>query len=118
MEVERLITAEDKRILQREISMKIKDFRGVGPQSHVIKDLGNELEITVKGTLVPVEKYFFQTYGQEYINAVYKFYFETVELAVKQLDDALNNKYQLSLIRWEPDFLNDSIKWVLQYTQS
>ena len=113
-----MITAEDKCILQREISLKIKNFRGVGPQSHVIKDLGNELELTVKGTLVPIEKYFFKTYGQEYIDAVYKFYFDTVLLSVKQIDDALNNKYQLRLIRWEPDFFNDCIKYVLQYTQS
>jgi len=112
-----LITSEDKSILQREISQRIKNFRGVGPQSHVIKDLGNELEITVKGTLVPIEKYFFRTYGQEYIDAVYKFYFETVELAIQQLDDALNKKYQFSLIRWEPDFLNDSIKYILKYSQ-
>lgn len=109
LETDKMFTAEEKKILLKTVSGLIKSYRGVGPQSHYIKYLDQQMHIIVKGTLSPVERYMVQTFGQEYIDAIYKFYFITVTEAIEKLDQALQGKHQLKLIAWEPDFLNDQV---------
>ena len=108
-----MITSEEKSILLKEISQILKEVRGAGPKTHSLKEIDNELHVIITGTLTPSEMYLFSTYGQEYIDTVYKFYYDSLERAVKRLDDALNNKYNFKLIRWEPDFTQNRMNYVL-----
>jgi len=110
-----MITPEEKRLILKEVAILLKEFRGAGPQSHFIIDTGSELEIVVSGTLSTLEKYMFNKFGLDYFDAVKKFYYEALRLAVERLDYVLHNKYQFKLIGWEPDFSKDKIKYIVQY---
>lgn len=110
-----MFTEEEKKLLLKSVSDLIKGYRGVGPQSHYIKYYDHEIHIIVKGTLTPVERYMVQTFGQEYIDAIYKFYFITVAEAIKKLDQIFRGKYQMELVAWEPDFLNDQIVYKVKH---
>jgi len=110
-----MFTEEEKKLLLKSVSGLIKGYRGVGPQSHYIKYNDHEMQIIVKGTLTPVERYMVQTFGQEYIDAIYKFYFITVAEAIEKLDLVFQGKHQMELIAWEPDFLNDQVMYKIKY---
>ena len=110
-----MIAQEDLCLLQKEISKSTKRVRGFGPQIHFVNDLGGVLKIVMRGTLAPVEKYFFQQYGQEYVDAVYSFYLDKLHQFVKELNEIFHNKYQFILVKWEPDFINDNNLYYLEY---
>lgn len=46
---------------------------------------------------------------------MHKFYFITVEDAIKKLDLVFLGKHQMELIAWEPDFLNDQVTYKIKY---
>lgn len=108
-------TDENKRKLLKSCADIIKDFRGVGPQSHYIKYYDKEIHLTVIGTLTKIEKYFFNTHGQEYIDAIYKFYLHGVKASIHRLDQLFMSKYKFELLAWEPDFLNDKIVYKIKH---
>lgn len=110
-----MFTDEEKKLLLKSVSGLIKGYRGVGPQSHYIKYYDQEMQIIVKGTLTPVERYMVQTFGQEYMDAVYKFYFITVEQAINKLDLIFDGKHQMELLAWEPDFQNDLVVYRIKH---
>lgn len=112
-----MLAREDLSLLQKEISLDTKKVRGFGPQIHYVNDLDGELKVVIKGTLAPVEKYFFQEYGQEYEDAVYKFYLDKLHQSVNELNVTFRNKYKFKLIKWEPDFINDCNMYYLKYNQ-
>lgn len=57
-----MFTDEEKKLLLKSVSGLIKGYRGVGPQSHYVKYYDHEMQIIVKGTLTPVERYMVQTF--------------------------------------------------------
>lgn len=108
------LSEKDISAIQKAIAATIKEFRGVGPKSHSFSCNENEIKIIINGTLTPVEKYMFSTYGQEYLDAVYKFYYQTIPKAIDRLDEMLLRKYQFELIKWDPDFFQDCMKITLK----
>lgn len=108
------LNEKDISSIQKAIAVTIKEFRGVGPKSHSFSWDENEFKIIINGTLTAVEKYMFSTFGQEYLDAVYKFYYQTIPKAIDRLDEILLRKYQFELIKWDPDFFKDCMKITLK----
>lgn len=110
-----MFTNDEKKRLLKTIADLLKEYRGAGPKSHYIKYYEQEIHIVVTGTLSPVEKYLVQTFGQEYIDAVYKFYYLIVQQAIQKMDQVFDGKHQMKLLAWEPDFLNDRVVYRIKY---
>ncbi|KNZ40340.1 Na-translocating system protein MpsC family protein [Acetobacterium bakii] len=110
-----MFTEEEKKLLLKSIAGLTKKYQGAGPKSHYVKYYDREIHIVMKGTLSSTEIYLVKTFGQEYIDAVQKFYILTVAEAVSQLDQIFMGKYQMQLLACEPDFINDQVVFKIKH---
>jgi len=112
-----MFTENEKNLLLKTIAGLIKKYQGAGPKCHYIKYYDREIHIIVKGTQSLTQAYLVKTYGQEYIDAIYKYYFLTVADAVSELDQVFMGKFEMQLSSWEPDFFGDQAVFKIKHRQ-